>query len=149
MQQLFFQKLDPNAIVPQQATPGAAGWDIHALCGAAVPLYPNEAHLFRTGLALAIPAGLCGVVMPRSGLGVKHGIVLGNSLGLIDSDYRGELLVCLFNRNRSGSKVYHVNPGERIAQIVFMPYAAVQWVERTELSATARGEGGLGSTGQQ
>lgn len=149
-----FKKLVPEAVLPTQGTPGSAGWDLHVLCGAhgnnRFPLYAGQAHLFRTGLALAIPPGLVGLVMPRSGLGVKHGITIGNGVGVIDSDYRGELMISLYNRNPAESgRSYLVTSGDRVAQILFMPYAAIGMEEVQTLDETARGVGGLGSTGKR
>lgn len=129
--------------LPKYATPGSAGLD---LC-ADVPfeLAPGAHKLVPTGLAVAIPPGFEGQVRPRSGLAAKHGITVLNAPGTIDSDYRGEVQVCLVNL---GSEKFRAGRGERIAQLVVAPVVQAELVEEAELDSTARGEGGFGSTGK-
>ncbi len=126
-------------------TAGAAGLDLSAAIDAPLTLAPGERRLIDIGLAVAIPPGFEGSVRPRSGLAIKHGITLVNSPGTVDSDYRGELRVIAINH---GQEPFVVNPGERIAQMVIVPVAQAELVEVTELSDTARGTGGFGSTGR-
>ena len=138
--------LDPRAVAPAYATTGAAGLDLRALLDAPLTLEPGQTALVRTGLAIHIGnPHFAAVILPRSGLGHKHGIVLGNGTGLIDSDYQGELMVSCFNRRGTA---FTINPGERIAQLVFIPVvqAALEVVSDFH-SASDRGAGGFGSTG--
>jgi len=132
--------------VPAYATPGSAGLDLRACLDAPLRLEPGQTELIPTGLAIHIgdPA-LAAMILPRSGLGHKHGIVLGNLVGLIDSDYQGPLMVSCWNR---GAKAFTIEPLERIAQLVIVPVmqAAFRRVERFD--ASSRGEGGFGSTGK-
>ncbi len=132
--------------LPQYATEGSAGVDLRAMLDTAIALKPGDTHLIPTGIAiyLANPA-YAAVILPRSGLGHKHGIVLGNLVGLIDSDYQGQLLVSCWNR---GQTTFTINPGERIAQLVVVPVAQVQFDVVNEFVATQRGEGGFGSSGR-
>jgi dUTP pyrophosphatase len=134
--------------LPAYATDGSAGLDLRACLDAPLEINPGETHLIRTGLAIHIadPA-FAGLVLPRSGLGHKHGIVLGNLVGLIDSDYQGELMVSCWNR---GHQAFTVQPGERIAQYVLVPVVQAEFrlVESFEASASARGAGGFGSSGR-
>jgi dUTP pyrophosphatase len=132
--------------LPAYATPGSAGLDLRACLDAPLVLAPGDAALIPTGLAIHIgDPGLAAMLLPRSGLGHKHGIVLGNLVGLIDSDYQGPLMVSCWNRGR---EPYTVQPLERIAQMVIVPVvqAALRVVETFD--ATRRGEGGFGSTGR-
>lgn len=142
---LRMKKLREGAVLPQRQTEGAAGYDLCACLGAPVTLQPGEGYPFPTGLAAEIPQGYAGMVFCRSGLGVKHGISLPNCVGVIDSDYRGELVVPLRN---FGDGAYTIQPGERIAQLVIMPVLLPEIVEVEELSQTQRGQGGFGSTGR-
>jgi dUTP pyrophosphatase len=128
--------------VPRLATAGAAGYDV-ASADEGV-LGPLERRLFRTGFAIAVPAGYECQIRPRSGLALKHGITLPNSPATIDSDYRGELIVALVNL---GGEPFQVTRGMRIAQLVFAPVEQVDWREVAELPASERGAGGFGSTG--
>ena len=132
--------------LPQYATEGSAGVDLRAMLDTAIELKPGDTQLIPTGIAiyLANPA-YAAVILPRSGLGHKHGIVLGNLVGLIDSDYQGQLLVSCWNR---GQTTFTINPGERIAQLVVVPVAQVQFDVVNEFVATQRGEGGFGSSGR-
>lgn len=132
--------------MPTYATDGSAGLDLRACLDAPLILAPGESHLIRTGLAIHIAdPGLAGLVLPRSGLGHKHGIVLGNLVGLIDSDYQGELMVSCWNR---GHESFTVQPGERIAQYVLVPVVQAEFRLVDEFDATARGAGGFGSSGR-
>jgi len=131
---------------PAYATDGSAGMDLRACLDAPLLLEPGQSHLIPTGLALYIgDPGLAATILPRSGLGHKHGIVLGNLVGLIDSDYQGELFISCWNR---GQHAYTVQPGERIAQLVIVPVVQARLHVVTEFTATARGSGGFGHSGQ-
>lgn len=134
------------AHLPQYATPGSAGLDLRACIDAPLPVEPGQAVLIPTGLALHIgDPGLAAMLLPRSGLGHKHGLVLGNLVGLIDSDYQGPLMVSCWNR---GGQAYTVQPLERIAQMVIVPVVQAAFRRVEEFGASARGEGGFGSTGR-
>lgn len=132
--------------LPAYATGGSAGLDLRACLDAPLVIHPGETHLLRTGLAIHIadPA-FAGLVLPRSGLGHKHGIVLGNLVGLIDSDYQGELMVSCWNR---GQEAFTVQPGERIAQYVLVPVVQAEFRVVDSFEASARGAGGFGSSGR-
>lgn len=133
--------------LPAYATPGSAGLDLRACLDAPRVLEPGQATLIPTGLALHIgDNGLAAMLLPRSGLGHKHGIVLGNLVGLIDSDYQGPLMVSCWNR---GQAPFTVQPMERIAQMVIVPVVQARFRRVAEFDASARGEGGFGSTGKQ
>lgn len=142
--------LDPRVgttiALPDYATKGSAGMDLRACIEEVLTLPPGATALVPTGLAIHIAdAGYCAIILPRSGLGHRHGIVLGNLTGLIDSDYQGPLMVSLWNR---GAEPYAVQPGERIAQLVVLPVARVAFDIVTEFAPSARGEGGFGHTGR-
>jgi len=131
--------------LPDYATAHAAGMDLRALCEGPLLLAPGEAQLVPTGLAIHIgDPGLCAMILPRSGLGHKQGLVLGNLVGLIDADYQGPLMVSLWNR---GQNPQQVQPGDRIAQLVFMPVQRASFRLVDEFEASARGTGGFGHTG--
>jgi len=133
--------------LPSYATPGSAGLDLRALLEQAVTLQPGETVLVPTGIAIYIgDANLCATILPRSGLGHKHGIVLGNLVGLIDSDYQGQLMVSVWNRSQ---QPFTINVGERIAQLVFMPVVQASFDVVDDFAATSRGEGGFGHSGRQ
>lgn len=140
---LRFRRLDPAARLPARAHEDDAGYDLHALEPAR--LEPGARALVRTGLAIELPAGHAGLVLPRSGLAARHGIALVNAPGLIDAGYRGELRVLLLNTDRDAA--FEVAAGDRIAQLVIVAVATPQIVEVDDLSATARGESGFGSSG--
>ncbi|HEX4872716.1 MAG TPA: dUTP diphosphatase [Nevskiaceae bacterium] len=145
MQTLQIRCLDPRADLPAYATPGSAGLDLRALLDAPLTLEPGQTQLLRTGLAIHIGnPHLAAVILPRSGLGHKHGIVLGNLVGLIDSDYQGELMVSCWNR---GSSAFTIQPLERIAQLVFVPVTQVRFERVEAFTDSSRGSGGFGSTG--
>jgi dUTP pyrophosphatase len=131
--------------LPEYATAQSAGMDLRAMIEAPLTLAPGEAALVPSGLAFHLgDAGLCAVVLPRSGLGHKQGLVLGNLTGLIDADYQGPLMISLWNR---GSVPVTVQPGDRVAQLVFLPIARAAWRLVDAFDASARGEGGFGHTG--
>ena len=133
--------------LPQYATPGAAGLDLRACVDAAIVLNPGETQLIPTGLAIHIAdPGYAAMILPRSGLGHKHGIVLGNLVGLIDSDYQGPLMVSCWNR---GQTAFTLAPMERLAQLVIVPVMQAEFQVVDDFAASARGEGGFGSTGRQ
>ncbi|HMB73458.1 MAG TPA: dUTP diphosphatase [Gammaproteobacteria bacterium] len=132
--------------LPMRATEGSAGVDLRACVDAPLELAPGACELIRTGLAVHIAdPGLAAVILPRSGLGHKHGIVLGNLVGLIDSDYQGELMISCWNR---GSDPFRIEPGERIAQLVIVPVVPVEFNVVESFSASERGAGGFGHTGR-
>ena len=131
--------------LPQYATPGSAGVDLRACIDAALTLRPGDTELIPSGIAIHLSdPGYAAVVLPRSGLGHKHGIVLGNLVGLIDSDYQGQVFVSCWNR---GQSAFTIEPGERVAQLVVVPVAQVQFEIVREFVATERGSGGFGSSG--
>ena len=133
--------------LPAYATPGSAGLDLRACIDAPLLIEPGQAALIATGLAMHIgDPGLAALLLPRSGLGHKHGIVLGNLVGLIDSDYQGPLMVSCWNR---GSEAFTVQPLERIAQMIIVPVVQATFRRVAEFAASARGEGGFGSTGKK
>jgi dUTP pyrophosphatase len=141
---LRVRRLDPAAVLPRRAHPGDAGLD---LCAAeACELAPGRRARVRTGIAVELPPGHAGLVLPRSGLAAEHGIALVNAPGLIDEGYRGEVAVLLLNTD--GQATFAVTPGMRIAQLVVAPVALPEVVEAAELAAGARGAGGFGSTGR-
>jgi dUTP pyrophosphatase len=132
--------------LPAYATAGSAGLDLRAMVEAPLVIAPGATHLLPTGLSIWVEdPGLAAVILPRSGLGHKHGIVLGNLVGLIDSDYQGPLMVSCWNR---GDTPFTVAPGERIAQLVVVPVVQVELAVVTEFTATDRGAGGFGHTGR-
>jgi dUTP pyrophosphatase len=136
-----------NDQLPQYATPGSAGLDLRACIAAPMTLKPGETNLVPSGIAIHIAdSGYAALVLPRSGLGHKHGIVLGNLVGLIDSDYQGQIFVSVWNR---GHTEFTMQPMERIAQLIVVPVAQVEFNIVDEFSASARGEGGFGSTGKK
>ena len=132
--------------LPTYATDGSAGLDLRACIAAPLLLEPGRAELISTGLSIYVEdPGLAAVILPRSGLGHKHGLVLGNLVGLIDSDYQGPLMVSCWNR---GSAAYTVQPGERIAQLIVVPVIQVELQIVDSFVATDRGDGGFGHTGR-
>ncbi len=140
-----FKKLNPNAIVPTYGTPLSAGADLYNLPDGDIVIQPQETVLIHTGIAVEIPEGYCGLIFARSGLATKRGLAPANKVGVIDADYRGEIMVALHNHS---DKVATVAAGERVAQMVIVPFLRVQYDEVDELSDTERGEGGFGSTGR-
>ena len=140
------KKINENAIVPTYGTEFSAGADLYALIDGFVTIEPGETKMIGTGLAFAIPEGLVGLIFARSGLASKKGLAPANKVGVIDSDYRGEVRVVLHNH---GNVAQTIENGERIAQMAFVPYYAAEFSVVDELSATLRGEGGFGSTGSK
>jgi dUTP pyrophosphatase len=133
--------------LPQRATGGSAGFDLCACIDEHIHIAPGETHLIPTGVAIHIKEpGVAAMLLPRSGLGHKHGIVLGNLVGLIDSDYQGQVLISLWNR---GSAPYPLEPGDRIAQMIFVPVIPTEFDVVDEFSGTGRGAGGFGHTGRK
>lgn len=140
-----FKKVKPNAVVPRYITDGAAGMDLRACLEHPVVIGRGDRMLISTGLAIELPsANYAALVYPRSGLASKHGVTLANCVGVVDSDYRGEIGVCLYNTGEP----YTINPGDRIAQLVITPIVQPEIEEVAELSDTVRGMGGFGSTGR-
>jgi dUTP pyrophosphatase len=142
--------LDPRIgdtiAMPEYATTGSAGLDLRACLDSALTLHPGETQLIPTGLSIYIEdPGLAAMILPRSGLGHKHGIVLGNLVGLIDSDYQGELMVSCWNR---GDSAFTINVGERMAQLVLVPVVQAKFEIVEEFTATERGAGGFGHSGR-
>jgi dUTP pyrophosphatase len=131
--------------LPAYATPGSAGMDLRACIDAPLTLLPGQTALIPTGIAIHIDdPGLAAIILPRSGLGHKHGIVLGNLVGLIDSDYQGQLMVSCWNR---GAVAFELKPMERLAQLMFIPVVAASFAETKEFATSERGSGGFGSSG--
>jgi dUTP pyrophosphatase len=148
VQRLEVRILDPwnRDSLPHYATPGAAGLDLRACLDAALILQPGDSQLVPSGIAIHLgDPGLAAMVLPRSGLGAKHGIVLGNLVGLIDSDYQGQIFISVWNR---GQAAFTLQPLERIAQLVVVPVVQVQFEVVEQFAASARGAGGFGSTGR-
>ncbi|MEW5863527.1 MAG: dUTP diphosphatase [Pseudomonadota bacterium] len=148
MRRLDIRVLDPRMreMLPRYATPGAAGLDLRACLDRPLTLEPGDSRLVPSGIAIHIAdPGYCAIVLPRSGLGARHGIVLGNLVGLIDSDYQGELMVSLWNR---GGASFTIQPLDRIAQLVIVPVLQVELNVVESFEASPRGAGGFGSTGQ-
>lgn len=131
--------------MPEYATSGSAGMDIHAMLAEAVTLHPGERRLIPTGLKIELPEGFEAQIRPRSGLALKYGVTVLNTPGTIDSDYRGEIGVVLINL---GQEDFEVKNGDRIAQMVVAPFAQVKWNEVLILDNTVRGEGAYGHTGE-
>ncbi len=132
--------------LPQYATPGSAGLDLRACINAPLALAPGQTELIPSGIAIHLAdSGLAAVILPRSGLGHKHGIVLGNLVGLIDSDYQGQIFVSTWNRGRAS---FTVNPMERLAQLVVVPVVQVGFNVVEDFDTSRRGAGGFGSTGK-
>lgn len=146
MYDVKIKKLRENAIVPTYGTDFSAGADLYAALDEAVIIEPGETKLIPTGFAFEIPVGYAGFVHARSGLATKRGLAPANKVGVIDSDYRGEVMTALHNH---GKEVQTVEPGERIAQMVIVPYITANFILSDELNDTVRGEGGFGSTGRK
>ncbi len=139
-------RIGAETVIPEYATEGSAGLDLRACLDASLALAPGQTELISTGIAIYLgDPTLAATILPRSGLGHKHGVVLGNLVGLIDSDYQGPLMVSCWNR---GENTYTIEPGERIAQLVIVPVLKAQFNLVEEFEQTQRGEGGFGSTGQ-
>lgn len=142
---LLAKKLHKNAVLPQKGTEGAACADLFACIDEKIEIAPGKTEMIPTGISIAVPEGFGAFIFARSGLGIKRGIVPSNCVGVIDSDYRGEVCVGLYNHSEVP---YTVNPNDRIAQIAVIPVVTDQWEETEELSETKRGGGGFGSTGK-
>lgn len=142
--QVRFTKLDSRAQAPVLATPYAAGADLKAILDEPITIGSGETKFIHTGLAMEIPEGLVGLVYARSGLASKRGLAPANCVGVIDSDYRGEIMVALHNYSLTAQTI---ESGERIAQLVIAPYVFAEYIESDTLSDTDRGNGGFGSTG--
>ena len=140
------KKLDERAVLPQFGSDYAAGADLRVLCDEDIVIAPHETIMLHTGLAAEIPVGFAGLIYARSGLASKRGLAPANKVGVIDSDYRGELMVALHNHSEEPG---YVSANERIAQLVIVQLPAVLYEEAQELADTARGEGGFGSTGKE
>ena len=139
-------RLGDSIPLPEYSTTGSAGVDLRACLDEPLTVSPGDTELIPTGLALHIEdPGLAAMLLPRSGLGHKHGIVLGNLVGLIDSDYQGEVMISCWNRGRS---IFEIKPGERIAQLVVVPVVQVEFELVEEFKASQRGSGGFGHTGR-
>ena len=146
MQTLKIKKLHEGATIPHRATPGSAGMDLYACIEEPITIFPNQLVTVPTGIAIALPdSGCVALIFARSGLGVKHGISLSNGVGVIDSDYRGEIKVGLCNL---GNEPYTISPNERVAQLVVTPVLPLPVEETDSLDETERGSGGFGSTGK-
>lgn len=140
------KKICENATLPKYATEFSAGADLCACCCEGdVEIRPGETVLIRTGLAMEIPVGYAGMIFARSGLATKRGLAPANKVGVVDADYRGEVMVALHNHSKETQIIAH---GERIAQLVVMPFLAASFVEAESLADTVRGAGGFGSTGK-
>jgi dUTP pyrophosphatase len=140
------QRVGKDFPLPKHATQGSAGLDLRACLDEPLELVPGDCKLIPTGIAMHLgDSGLAAMIIPRSGLGHKHGIVLGNLVGLIDSDYQGELLISCWNR---GSEPFRIEPGERIAQLVVVPVVQVAFEVVETFAESARGSGGFGHTGR-
>ena len=139
-----FKKLDSRAVMPTYGSEYSAGADLYAVCDSDISIKPNETVLIHTGLSIEIPEGYGGFIYARSGLASKKGVAPANKVGVIDSDYRGEVMVALHNHSLIEQSV---SDGERIAQIVIAPFLKAQFNETDELTDTVRGVGGFGSTG--
>ncbi|MGN1003321.1 MAG: dUTP diphosphatase [Oscillospiraceae bacterium] len=144
--ELKIKLLSPNAVLPRYATPGSAAMDLTACIDEPITIAPRQLVTLPTGIAIALPsAEYVALVFARSGLGVKHGISLSNGVGVIDSDYRGEIKVGLTNLS---DEPYTIQPGDRVAQLAILPVTQATVVQVSELDETGRGAGGFGSTGK-
>lgn len=139
------KKTDPRALLPHYGSPDAAGADLYALLDAPVTVAPHETVMLHTGLSVEIPAGNVGLIFARSSLGIKRGLAPANKVGVIDADYRGEIMVGLFNHSDLPQTV---EPFERVAQFAVVPFVKAEFTECESLSDTDRGAGGFGSTGR-
>lgn len=143
---VYFKKLDPRAKIPTYGTNYSAGADLRALIDNPITIMPNESVLVHTGVAVSIPIGYVGLVYARSGISCKRGLAPSNKVGVIDADYRGEIMVSLHNH---GTTAQTIEPYERIAQMVITPFIHCEYAETDNLDDTERGSGGFGSTGRQ
>lgn len=143
---IYFKKLDPRAKIPTYGTNYSAGADLRALIDNPITIMPNESVLIHTGVAVSIPIGYVGLVYARSGISCKRGLAPSNKVGVIDADYRGEIMVSLHNHSTTEQTI---EPYERIAQMVITPFIHCEYAETDNLDDTERGAGGFGSTGRQ
>lgn len=143
-QTVRFQKLDKRAVCPQYGSADAAGADLYAVLDAPLTIAADETALVHTGLAVEIPVGFVGLICARSGLATKRGLAPANKVGVIDADYRGEIMIALHNHSAMPQTIEH---GERVAQLLLVPYLTAVYEETDHLSETDRGRGGFGSTG--
>ena len=139
------KKLNENAIIPTYGTEYSAGADLYALLDSAVEIAPHETTFIHTGISVEIPEGYCGLIFARSSMGAKRGLAPANKVGVIDADYRGEIMVALHNHSE---KTATVEPGERVAQLAIVPFLKAEFEESDDLTDTTRGSGGFGSTGK-
>ena len=146
MPKIAVKKLNEKAILPTYGSEFSAGADLYALCDEDILFLPGETKFVHTGLAMEIPEGYAGLIYARSGLACKRGLAPANKVGVVDADYRGEVMVALHNHSDA---VQRISAGERIAQLVVAPFLKAEFYETEELSDTVRGEGGFGSTGRQ
>lgn len=146
MPKVKVKKLNENAVLPSYGSANAAGADLYACVSAKTEILPDKTVMVPTGLAMEIPEGFVGLIYARSGIAVKRGLAPANKVGVIDSDYRGEIIVALHNHS---TEPQFIEPQERIAQMVIAPYITADFTETDTLDATARGEGGFGSTGKK
>ncbi len=145
MASIKVKKLDPKAVLPTYGSAEAAGADLYACLDAPVTIAPGESAWIPTGIALEVPRGCAGLVYARSSMGVKRGLAPANKVGVIDSDYRGEIRVVLLNHSKQSQTI---EPGERVAQFIVTPVLTPEYEEVAELTDTQRGTGGFGSTGK-
>ena len=146
MTPIRIKKLNDNAIIPTYGTEFSAGADLYALPGEAITIEPHKTVMIHTGLAMEIPEGYAGLIFARSGLASKRGLAPANKVGVVDPDYRGEFMVAL---HKHPAEVRTVEGGERVAQLVIVPFIQAAFEIAEELSDTVRGEGGFGSTGKK
>ena len=146
MPKIAVKKLDERAVLPVYGSEYAAGADLYAVLDEAVTIMPAETKLIRTGLSMEIPVGYAGLIYARSGLAAKRGLAPANKVGVVDADYRGEVMVALHTHSNEPQTV---EPRERIAQLVVAPFLRAEYFSVEELSDTVRGEGGFGSTGRK
>ena len=145
MYDVNIKKLDEKAIVPTYGSEYAAGFDLYSVSDEVITIKAHETVLVKTGLAMEIPVGYAGMIFARSGLASKKGLAPANKVGVVDADYRGEVMVALHNHTNEDKTI---DAHERIAQMVIMPYAVANFIEVDELSDTVRGEGGFGDSGK-
>lgn len=146
LQTVRIKKLNENAVIPSYGSEWAAGADLYACMEKSVVVQPGETVFVKTGISMEIPVGYAGLIYARSGLACKKGLAPANKVGVIDADYRGEIMVALYNHSK---EAVTVESGERIAQLVITPYLTAAFEEVDELEETVRGEGGFGSTGRK
>ena len=139
------KKLNENAVIPTYGTEYSAGADLYALLDSTVEIAPHETTFIPTGISVEIPEGYCGLIFARSSMGAKRGLAPANKVGVIDADYRGEIMVALHNHSE---KIATVEPGERVAQLAIVPFLKAEFEEADDLTDTTRGAGGFGSTGK-